>query len=181
MAGGFQRLISLVHKKHPELRFQGTSLWGSAEANYRVNIRTSLKEVLQPGESADDLTKPPKSGVWSISISHAKHFGGWVAIPLPARVGFDVEEDRRITPAIIERMSTEQERKDCPNPAFLWCAKEAYFKALAQDQPQAITQLNISDWELVEPDFYSFKSSPHKAGHGWVLKSEPFLYGICFV
>lgn len=181
MAGGFQRLISLVHKHHPELRSQGTSLWGAKEQNYRANIRVSLKEVLQPAEKVDDLSKPPKSAVWSISISHAANFGGWVAIPLPARIGFDVEEGRRISEAVIARMSTEIERKDSPNPSFLWCAKEAYFKALAQDQPQAITQLNISDWELVEPDFYSFKATPHKIGHGWVLNVEPFLYGICVV
>jgi hypothetical protein len=179
MAGGFQRLIAQVHKHHPELRFQGTSLWGAAEAGYRDNIRASLREVLKPEEN--DLSKPPKSNTWSISISHAKHFGGWVAVPLPARIGFDVEEGRRISPAVIERMSTEQERKDCPNPAFLWCAKEAYFKALAQDQPQAITQLNISDWECVEADLYSFKAMPHKPGRGWVLSHEPFLFGICLV
>jgi len=179
MAGGFQRLISLVHKHHPELRAQGTSLWGAKEHGYRDNIRASIKDILAPEEN--DLAQPPKSSKWSISISHAKHFGGWVAVPLPARIGFDVEEDRRITPSIIERMSTEQERKDCPNPAFLWCAKEAYFKALAQDQPQAITQLNITDWDLVENDFYSFRAMPHKPGHGWVLAHEPFLFGICLV
>lgn len=181
MAGGFQRLISLVHKHHPEMRAQGTSLWGAREENYRALIRASIKDVLQTEDHVADLARPPKSTKWSISISHAANFGGWVAAPLPARIGFDVEEGRRITDKVIERMSTEAERKDCPNPSYLWCAKEAYFKALAQDQPQAITQLNIGEWELLEPDFYSFRASPHKAGRGWVLNHEPFLYGICFV
>ena len=181
MAGGFQRLIHLVHQHVPEIRAHGTSLWGAKEAGYRDLIRASIKEVLQPEENVADLTRPPKSSKWSISVSHAPHFGGWAAVPLPERIGFDVEENRRISPAVIERMSTPQEIKDCPNPSFLWCAKEAYFKALAQDQPQAITQLNISDWVTVENDFYSFKAMPHRPGQGWVLFVEPFVYGICVV
>ncbi len=179
MAGGFQRLIHEVQKHQPGLRFQGTSLWGAQEPGYRDLIRKSLAEVLKPEEN--DLSKPPRSSKWSISISHAKHFGGWVAVPLPHRVGFDVEEDRRITPAIIERMSTAQEIADCPNPSFLWCAKEAYFKSLAQDQPQAITQLNISGWVQLEPGLYSFTANPHKPGRGWIFSHEPFLFGICLV
>lgn len=181
MAAGFQRLVSLVHKHHPDLRSQGTALWGAKEASYRNNIRASIQEILQPEEQVDDLSKLPKSKKWSISISHAANFGGWVALPLPARIGFDVEEGRRISPAVIERMSTPQEITDCPSPAFLWCAKEAYFKALAQDQPQAITQLNILDWNKLESDFYSFKAMPHKPGQGWILSAEPFLFGVCVV
>ncbi len=125
--------------------------------------------------------KPPKSSKWSISISHAAHFGGWLAIPLPMRVGFDVEENRRITPAIVERMSTKQEIAECPNPNYLWCAKESYFKALAQDQPQAITQLTIGNWQQIEPHVFSFAASPHKPGTGWIVAQEPFLFGACLV
>lgn len=181
MADSFQRLIQLIESDCPGITGRGSDLWGAKHPGYRDLIRSSIAETLEVPESVRDLKQPPRSQRWSISISHASHFGGWVASPLPLRIGFDVEEGRRISQAVIERMSSPQEIAECPTPAFLWCAKEAYFKALAQDQPQAITQLNIGNWQELGDGFFSFSASPHKPGRGWVLNAMPFMYGICIV
>lgn len=183
MADGFQRLVQILKEQGFVIEGRAKSQWGAKEPGYRENIRTSLKEILNPEDQAelDDLKCPPRPAKWSVSISHAPHYGGWLAIPLPARIGFDIEAEARIRKDIVERMSTQSEILECPNPAFLWCAKEAYFKSLAQDQPQAITQLTIGQWTELAPDVYSFKASPHKIGYGWIVRAEPFLFGACLV
>jgi len=183
MADGFQRLISLVRSRHPEITGAGSLEWSSKNSGFRENIRASIQETLKTGDGAaiSDLETPPRPLQWSVSISHSAQFGGWLAIHLPARIGFDIEDSARIRKEVIERMSTPQEIAECPNAAFLWCAKEAYFKSLAQDQPQAITQLNISDWRQIDPGVHSFIASPHKPGMGWIVEDGPLLYGVCLV
>lgn len=95
-----------------------------------------------------------KRGSGFSSISHTQDLGGYVFLPMTESayadaIGLDIEIISRVTDPIVKRIcKTEQEFKNAPSAAALWCAKEAAFKALrGADQPQVISEIEISEWK----------------------------------
>lgn len=76
------------------------------------------------------------------SISHSKNLGGYALAHQP--IGFDIELTQRIKKETVIRISKELEHLQAPHLSFLWCAKEAAFKALRSfQQPATMSQLEI--------------------------------------
>lgn len=174
MAQGFSTLIQEIQKILPAARGEGQSNWNANVSDHRQQIRASLRASLG-GEGFDD--SPPRPLNWSVSISHARFFGGWLAVPRPHRVGFDVEVSERIQPRIIERVCSRQEVAECPNPAFLWCAKESYYKCMEHDQPETISQLTVSNWKAMAPGIFTFQ--PEKNIRGILIEDANAYYCAC--
>lgn len=130
--------------------------FGSEVRDHRLKIRHSIRDelgVLSEPERGRllDLDEVPDLEDWSVSISHCARLGGWIAAPLPVRVGLDIEVKDRIHGKLLERIAQPGELVKVPDPALLWCAKESCFKALADDQPVAMSQLRIEHWSA-RPD-----------------------------
>ena len=174
MAQGFSTLMQKIHKVLPSSRGEGQALWNAKALNHREQIRESMRTSLGGGGFGDS---PPRPLDWSVSISHSSTFGGWLAVPRPHRVGFDVELAERIQPRIIERVCSRQEIAECPNPAFLWCAKESYYKALEHEQPETITQLNVTDWKVIGGGVFTFH--PEKNISGILVEDAGVYYCAC--
>src|SRR5205085_2510007 len=102
----------------------------------------------------------------SVSISHTTNFGGWIAVPRPAQIGWDVELAERIKMPIIQRVCSKEEIAEAPRPEFLWCAKESFYKALEDQQPPTIIDLSIAEWTSLAPDMWSFKGYGPRNGAG---------------
>lgn len=108
-------------------------------------IREALSEVTQ--ENHRDLSAPPKSNIFSISVSHCSGLGGFALVPLPHSIGFDIEVADRVKDAIATRISTPEERTEAPAPSLLWAAKEAAYKSLlGSGQPPHFTVVVTGGW-----------------------------------
>jgi len=126
--------------------------FASDRPDHRLKIRHAIREALGILSEPErgrllDLDEVPDLEEWSVSISHCANLGGWIATPLPLKVGLDIEIKKRIHSKLVKRIAQEGELEGIPDSALLWCAKESYFKALAKDQPVAVTQLRIGGWE----------------------------------
>lgn len=172
-----QKLVrsSLPEKEifHVDIR----SEWGSENLDHRKEIRNGILEYLKlnhPAEVADsiwDLNSPPVLKSFFVSISHCNGSGGFVLASVP--LGFDIEETSRIDQRIIDRVSTEEELKVCPEFALLWPAKESVFKCSTEFY--TITHIQILTWEKSQDDTYTFKSL---TAFGWAFKSSAHSYAI---
>jgi hypothetical protein len=156
------------------LIFQLDPGWGSVATNNRQLIRESIAQHFSkhyPDTQIEvaDLAKRPAVSDWSLSVSHAKELGGWLATPAPNRTGLDIESEARLTAAPVERISTPEEIKLAPNIKFLWCAKEAAFKALREKQPVVVSRMNIQSWTALSSTLWSFTGSYAKSAYQGVV------------
>jgi hypothetical protein len=143
------------------------------------------------GESVGDLLVPGHLGGLQrgfFSISHCPLFGGYVLqeAPLVGRsIGFDLEQASRVSPEIVNRISTPSEMTDSPDPASLWTAKESLYKSLPDGiQPAAISGVRVSDWSVLSDNLYSFSgliSSPQHFhnSHGLLWTFNDLKMGLC--
>lgn len=150
------------------------SLWGSEFANHQDEIHGELKKRMARAYPFSDS-----------SISHCRTLGGFAFTEFDsehiARIGFDVEEDDRVTEAVARRVcKSDHEFQSAPSAASLWAAKEAAFKSLkGQTQPKTVSQVELSHWQKLDshietalvtaPEFYSCSRIK-----GVVLKKSPF-------
>jgi len=119
--------------------------WSADLKEARSLIRESLSEFTQ--EDHYDLSAPPKSKKFSISISHCSGLGGFTLVPLPQSIGFDIEVADRVKDAIATRISTPEEKAQAPSPALLWAAKESAYKSLlGPNQPPHFTVVVTGGW-----------------------------------
>lgn len=180
----FAQLIGHLNQHWPNLIGEAKPEWGAYNPESRQQIRQSMLEQL-PGLSAGerkallDLDSVPSLENLSVSISHTRDIGGWLAVPRPLQVGWDVEQKGRIKMSIIERVCEPNELTEVVDPVYLWSAKEAFFKALEDFQPVAITQLSISDWKNLSSGLWSFQGlGPHNA-YGLLLDSGTHTMAAC--
>ena len=151
-------------------------LGASINENHRRDIRRSLIEFMteklkqREFENVDSLSEAmseivnlsklelvPHTSFASISISHCPTMGGYVITPAPHCVGFDLELSSRVSPTLVERISSSDEFVESPDNASLWVAKEASFKALlGPHQPQVISHIQICQWQPLETGLWGF-------------------------
>jgi 4'-phosphopantetheinyl transferase EntD len=182
MAADFSGIIEDLKRSEPSLFGAGFESWGAEIQGHREKIRMDLKTaLLKAGESShDDLTdlkQPPRPAKFSVSISHTKGFGAWVACARPYRIGLDIEKQSRIKRQTVERVSTVSELSASPRFEYLWCAKEAYFKAMESDQPATLSQLEISSWKE-RNGLFTFASNKTILVEGFVLEFSPYILAI---
>jgi len=166
--------------------------WGAENNDYRVKIREHLFN-----DEAAHFTKTNQFNLYNLqmlpqaedgtfSISHCRGLGGYAFST--NTIGFDIEEFKRISPAIITRTCSEQERKLAPKIAFLWAAKEAAFKALASSVAEGnlvLTQIHCYNWVIVDNDnsLWSFEvhtdiQVSHSRNKGFVFLKDEYLFGL---
>jgi phosphopantetheinyl transferase (holo-ACP synthase) len=167
--------------------------WSSEKENYRLNIRQHLATVdssffnRQQLAELFDLNKRPRPVVGSISISHSSIAGGFSYSTYSH--GFDIESVKRITDPIIIRTSSEDERSKTPHLKFLWVAKEAAYKALAdhmQSGSLILTDLICKNWlQTSNMNIWSFQIGSEKKINtlqniGYVFSTHNLLISIFF-
>lgn len=181
MAVGFQRLIQHLD---PSLQPRGRMSpdWAGSDLAHRLMIRQDIVAQLPgltPSEKTQlvDLNQRPQSERWSMSVSHTRSHGGWLALRQPMNVGFDMEMRSRVHGQLLGRMATPEERALAPLPALLWPAKEAVFKAIpAACQPPVITAIELTAWVALGSDLYQF--SANVPGYGFATQDETLLFTV---
>jgi phosphopantetheinyl transferase (holo-ACP synthase) len=129
---------------------------GSNSKNYREFLRQNLFEHIskisphKPLQSILELNQIPNHPLISISISHCQSIGGYCVELKPKAIGFDIEETTRVNPKTVRRICEEEELNSAPNPAALWSAKEASFKAMYNFNPDLQTTLLLSEIEIYD-------------------------------
>ncbi len=108
-----------------------SSDWSSEQKDHRKKIRAQLYKKTK-NISFLNLETLPKLDNFFFSISHCKSLGGY-AVYFKKKMGFDIEEKKRITPKVISRISTKKDRLffNKGNEEFLWVIKEAAFKFIS--------------------------------------------------
>ncbi len=129
----------------PEFELRLSEEWGADNKEARALLRQALSDLTK--EDHSDLSSPPRSDSFSISISHCAELGGFACVRRPRAIGFDVEIAERVKDTVASRISTPEEKASAPSPALLWAAKEAVYKSLlGPGQPPHFTAVNIEGW-----------------------------------
>lgn len=167
--------------------------FGSKNTDHRLQLRSSLLgELLKlqiekthiqfKSELILDLKSLPKCKGFGISISHTENLGGFVLSEKFQNIGFDLEDPKRVTKAVVARMSSAEEILSMPDPAKLWIAKESSFKALSNHLKAAvISDIEVFDWQEPGPDLmvFSVKFRNQKiSGRGIVAPFENLNMGL---
>lgn len=176
------------------LRLEISAKWSSLQVGYREALRSEmLKEIRKTnwGDSVDKLLVPGQLGGLQrgfFSISHCPLVGGYVLQEAPLvgqSIGLDLEQASRVSPEVVNRISTPTEVLDSPDPASLWTAKESLYKSLPDGiQPAAISGVRVSDWSVLSDNLYSFSgliSSPQHFhnSHGLLWTINDLKMGLC--
>ena len=165
--------------------------WSSKNPKHRQNIRNILSTDFSAHFSREQLAKLndlhwlPEASDGFISISHCHLLGGFVFSRF--KVGFDIEETKRISPKLLNRVCSQIEIKECPQTEFLWVAKEAAFKALSEAQlGLVITDLVCFDWQsYFENQVFGFRLKSEKTldfrlNKGFIFSEGNCLFGFYF-
>jgi hypothetical protein len=182
------------HWKWGPLHLEISAKWSSIQVGYREELRLEmLKEVRKTswGESVDKLLVPGQLGELQrgfFSISHCPLAGGYVLQEAPlvgCSIGFDLEQASRVSPEIVNRISSPSEFRDSPDPASLWTAKESLYKSLPDVvQPSAISGVRVFDWSALGDNLYSFSGLISSAqhfhnSHGLLWTINDLKMGLC--
>jgi hypothetical protein len=179
-SGTFAQLLNLLQTLVPECEGAAHAIWGSDHPAHREQIRQSLMQRFADPELLN-LKQIPRLKDRSISISHTRDFGGWLATPRPVQVGWDIEHQSRIREVIVRRTCTEQEIARAPHFSFLWSAKESLYKALEAQQPATVQELSIASWQALGPALWSLRSQQPYFGDGLLLQSKNSIVAACVV
>jgi hypothetical protein len=176
----FERMLSELQKIAPSVKGEAGPEWGARQPGSRVTIRRSLAYAFMDWSASDltalaNLDEPPRPKDRSVSISHTHDLGGWMTVGRPLQIGWDVELKDRIKAHIVERVCSPDELKHAPEAAFLWCAKESYFKALEDEQPTAIPQLTIGEWAVHGPQMWRWRGIGPRNGEGLLIDAGTWL------
>lgn len=137
--------LLLQYLQVPELKWDLRPEWKSSTPNHREEIHRAKKQL-------------PEN--WFSSISHCGKAGGFVAVPAPFRIGFDIEEIARVSDQAAKRVCDDPEIEfaEAPSASSLWVAKEAAFKGLFEiNQPTTVSEIEIGPWEIKSKHMECFK------------------------
>ncbi len=171
------------------LEFFFRDTWSSQHTHHRKEMREFLIQKFHVQNSVDlnqlcNLDEIPSLHFIQkyLSISHCHDLGAIACANQP--IGIDIEQTNRIQEKIVARMSTASELQNAPNPAHLWTAKEACFKALLSfQQPQVMSQIEITGWTEISRKLTTFRLNDHDrflapAGQGAVIQGENITFAI---
>lgn len=172
-------LIQQAHNSFKDESFfvDQSAHWGSSTSDYRTELRRSLKKYFQiyypdqVNSTLTDLKKLPVTERFFISISHCPEFGCFVVSSKP--VGLDVERLDRLKKEIIERVCTEKELADAPEPQLLWSAKEAVFKC--SHVYKVLSDAKIDQWIPSQNETFQFSNANQL---GWIKKSSTHMAAL---
>jgi hypothetical protein len=189
-----QRLLSA--QKLDSAVIEIRSEWGADAHDHRAELRkaaaiaikktVALKKLFSIGDSQSlqDLSKTPDLQGLSISISHCKDAGGFVAAPRAlGQIGFDIEIASRVRPDLMLRMSSPAEMSMAPSAAHLWVAKEATFKSLlGASQPPILSSIRVRSWLDLNEETFQFQAALENPNigqiRGIVLQENHLILGF---
>lgn len=159
------------------LNFVSDPNFSSHKPNYRLRIRESIANFLSLDLSFAekkeilDINKIPSLKKGYLSISHSHDYGAYIISP--SRIGLDIEHLDRLSEKVILRISRPTELKHCPNPLFLWSAKESAFKVFLNDEKKitTVSQISITSWSKIDDALFFFEGS-------FLEKDPPVFHGI---
>lgn len=152
----------------------------------RDDILKNFQTQLNPQEisSIKDLDSFPKTEKIFFSISHNQEMGGYSVAT--AKHGFDLELKSRISTPIIQRISTQNELSMTPDLKFIWCAKEAAFKALSTFVT-TVSDFEVVNWQSQnETGLWTYRITSKKTleqthNIGFVFQDSTQIYSIYFL
>ena len=112
-----------------------------------------LKPLLKPGLK-------PEQALMAISISHCKDLALFVFTFKKSpeenlSIGIDIEKTQRVSPALVSRISKEEELLQSPKPSLLWVAKEASFKSFSGGKKTLLlSECHISSWQKKKKSYH---------------------------
>lgn len=190
---GEQNQVLLIAREAlmmPELELVVSEKWRSGKTvEFRQLLRDSLASklaMLAPSKdpsSVRELSHLPEHPLFEISISHCRAMGGYVLVPKPHCVGFDIEEIARVKETVAERVTNAKDTK-APSAAHAWAAKEAIYKCLnSSHQPEVIADIAVHSWTLSKPEIFTFRAArvdsfPDPKGYGVAFKADQLIYSI---
>ena len=178
--------IFATHLGVAELKIYLSPKWSSAEADHRQLLRNAIRDMLGCGKTVTDLAMLPDPEAHSISISHCKRAGGFIAAPRCKLVGFDIEINRRLVGVKLRLVSVnEKEPLEAPSPAAFWTAKEAAFKCLrGPKQPRGLKDIKVGQWKQIDSGVHRFDvievdGKSIEGITGLVVDDGELSYAIC--
>jgi len=162
-------LESLIQNQtDPSFELVFNSLWMSSDS---LRLDTQKLKPLWNWEQS-----PPLADTHSISISHSKLGGALASIQKPFQVGVDVEDTDRLHRKLLERVSTTSELDLCPEPKWIWTAKEAAFKAYYPHNKSChVGDISVDKWKSVDKQTHQFTScikNQDVNGTGWLIYKD---------
>lgn len=134
------------------------------QSDHRVQLRQSLLEelkslpaIIASESSVLSLNHPPQLTGVGLGVSHSKSFSAFAIHTGGKQIGVDVEQMQRVTRAIVNRVSSQTEQALTIEPSFIFCGKEAAFKALSQAHSvQTISQIETLHWQKECSEWYRY-------------------------
>lgn len=187
----FAEFLSVIRKQVQLdlLELHLDSKFSSNQTHHRELIRDDILRNYQTQLSSDeissiqDLDSFPKTKKIFFSISHNQELGGYSVASL--KHGFDIELKSRISPPIIQRISTAKELSMAPDLKFIWCAKEAAYKALSTFIT-TVSDFEVVDWRSQnETGLWTYRISSKKTlvqthNIGFLFQDSTQIYSIYF-
>ncbi len=157
--------------------------------NFRRQIQMRLQQQgILSNTTPDfaDLKIRPTLTKFNLTLTHSKKYAAYALVSKPYYIGIDCESVSRVKGEYAPRFNTEEEIKIAPGVAYLWCAKEALFKAFPLIlEPDTFLGLNVCHWEELDEQTYgftAFRRGLAKKARGLVIRlDEDNLLAVCIV
>lgn len=152
----------------------------SYTSNHRFLLREKIiPQLLRLEQTVDkkqilDLTQRPTTAQKNISLSHSQTGSGFAIIDKNFLIGFDVESKSRLNTNLIKRISSSLEITKCPDERFLFCAKEATWKALNElYKIPTLSHIETTHWQQLKSQWYQYQAAYNGKlmdGHGYIYE-----------
>ncbi len=164
--------------------------WGQSpgDQSNRTKIRDTLSHRFVFSNDIFDLSEPPLMLMGSVSITHTFGMGGYIHSPSD-RVGFDVEQAKRpdnLKPEIFSRILTANEVSTLEQQpkSIIWAIKEAAFKALSNPNLTLLSEIEITDINVIEQNYFYLSGrslkGPASRFEGWAKVIGPYVVAVAF-
>ena len=151
--------LQFIIDQVPGLEFHLDSKWASTYVDHRLNIRrhlykkTKLKSVLDLDQIPKTLQlKEDPENFKYVSISHSPVLGGFVLSS--KQIGFDIEQNQRLSPSLLQRISNQVERQMLPSKlqSSIWTIKESVYKCPEKISSNMVA-VKIKSAEILEDKY----------------------------
>jgi hypothetical protein len=181
--------LSLPTDVAQELSLYVSASITSETPDHRLYLRQALSQILRDdfGLSAEapllDLSQRPRVPGYSLSLSHCPGGSALLVGSDKFFVGVDVEVTQRISTAVVGRIAQGREADEAPHPSFVFCSKEAAYKAFnSKDFQPPMPHLETRNWHPVDSTWSSFDvaySGEILDGQGLACLFGPLSVSIC--
>lgn len=157
----------------------------SKAPDFRIALRRHLSVKTDNDPKVLVLDALPQLKSLDVSISHCPLTGGYLLAEKPWSVGLDLEASSRVELKHVQRLSQTSEQDFLMDPATLWTAKEAAFKAFSKvDGLELTSDVVIMSGKMSQHSMTEFeaapKASPKRRGRGWIFADDELMVALFF-